>query len=154
MSEIPIKSIKQAEEYFKAMGCLHFHMAREFPQRYEEYKELNITKEQEIEWVLDQFEEYYGSITQGKSDTALWIVHSRMAELLEQLRIEGALIKMLEGTQYIRGKIPSQDGVIVSETINGRSNRRLRRGLIYLSYDLDNKKLQRLSLNYPYTFRA
>jgi hypothetical protein len=47
--EIPIKTVEQAKEYFREMGCSHFHMGREAPNRYDEYKGLNISKEMEIE---------------------------------------------------------------------------------------------------------
>ena len=59
MFEEPIVTVEQAKEYFMKMGCSHFHMAREFPQRYEEYKQLEITKQVEINWILERFNEHY-----------------------------------------------------------------------------------------------
>jgi len=46
----PIRTIEQAKEFFKAMGCSHFHMDRELPKRSQEYKLLNISKQTEAEW--------------------------------------------------------------------------------------------------------
>ena len=61
MFDKPIKTVEQAKEYFGAMGCSHFHMGREFPQRYDEYRKLNIPKQTETEWQKEQFDEYYYS---------------------------------------------------------------------------------------------
>jgi vacuolar-type H+-ATPase subunit I/STV1 len=148
----PIKSMKQAKEYFMSMGCSHFHMGREFPQRYEEYKQLNISKKKETEWRMEQLDEYFNDIIENKNNTRLWAVHSRMADLVETLKTAIALRKMLEVTQYIREIVPINDRVIVSETLNGRGNRKLRTGLIYLAYDLKNiqvaKAFVELSLHF------
>lgn len=148
----PIRSIQQAKEYFISMGCSHFHMGREFPQRYEEYKMLNISKIKETEWRIEQLDEYFNDIIGNKDNTRLWVVHSSMAELVETLKTDIALRKMLEVTQYIRDLVPIKYRVIVSETVNGRGNRKLRTGLIYLAYDLNNiqvaKAFVELSLHF------
>ncbi len=133
-----ISTVYEAEIYFKSMGCMHFHMLREYPQRYDEYKLLNISKQQEIQWTLESFNDYYDAVMMEKRDTVLWVIHSNMANLTVQLRSEKVLLKMLEATQFIRDKIYEKEKVIVSETINGRAQRKLRSGLIYLSYDLNN----------------
>ena len=151
MFDKPIRSIDDAKYYFKQMGCSHFHMAREYTDRYKEYKLLNISKQTEIEWKLEQLDEYYKRIM-VENDDNLWIVHSSMDDLVETLKNEYALGKILEVTRFIREKVPLNDRVIVSETINGRSDRKYRSGLIYLSYDLKNisaaKEFAELSLHY------
>lgn len=136
-----IETINQAKEYFKFMGCSHFHMAREYPQRYEEYKRLNIAQQIEIEWIEERLEEYCLQIMDKRVDTPLWSIHSSIAELIERLRTERALIKMLMVTQFIRNLVPPKDRVIISETINGRNDRRIRSGLIYLAYDMNNMSI-------------
>ena len=133
----PIESIQQAKIYFMDMGCSHFHMAREYPQRYEEYTKMNISKEQETEWGMEQFNEYYTDIMEDKCDTSLWIVHSRMYDLINNSKTDFVLDKVLEATEHIRDKVPFKERIIVSETINGRGERQVRTGLIYLSYDLN-----------------
>lgn len=136
MFETPITSIEQAKEYYRAMGCSHFHMAREYPNRYEEYQKLNISKQKETLWKTEQLDEYYNDVVENKTDMELWIIHSRISELVESLKTEIAIRKILEVTEYIRDRVPMRDRVIVSETINGRGIRSIRRGLIYLAYDL------------------
>jgi len=141
MSDIfnqPIKNIEQAKKYFHAMGCSHFHMMREYPWRYEEYKKLNISKEQEIIWRTEKVDEYYSHIIEERKDIELWVAHSHMADLVNVLKTDAALDKMLKVSQYIHDKVPRKDRVIVAETIIGRTFLPYRNGLIYLAYDLKN----------------
>jgi hypothetical protein len=148
----PIKNIQQAKEYFIAMGCSHFHMAREYPHRYEEYKQFNITKQMESEWRMEQLEDYYKNIMEDDSSNPLWIVHSNMSELTEILKTDITLIKMLEATKHIQDKVPLIDRVIVSETINGRRYREARSGLIYLAYDLNRIQIAKSFVELSFHF--
>jgi hypothetical protein len=148
--EIPIKTLEQAKEYFRAMGCTHFHMSREFPQRYDEYLQLNIPRETEFEWRKERFYECYSAIKGDMDGTSLWNLHSQMDALYENLKTNEELMKILEVTRNIRDKVPPYDRVIVAETINGRTVRETRRGLIYNAYDSGNiaaaKEFAELSL--------
>ncbi len=138
MFDEQIKTIEQAKEYFRAMECSSYHMWREYPQRYEEYKQLNISKETERVWQEERFGEYYTSIIENTDGKSLWNLHARMYDLFEALKSESALLKMLEVTKHIRDRVPTQDRVKVAETINGRTAREARHGLIYSAYDLKN----------------
>jgi 2-hydroxy-3-keto-5-methylthiopentenyl-1-phosphate phosphatase len=133
------------------MGCSHFNMLCE-PQRYEEYIHLSISKEKEAEWRTEQLDEYCSDVIENKINNPLWTVHSSMAEIVETLKTDIALSKMLEITQYIRDRVPFMDRVIVSETINGGVYRQFRTGLIYLAYDLNDisiaKAFVELSLHF------
>jgi len=131
-----IHTIEQAKEFFKGMGCSHFHMDREFPERYQEYRLLNISEQTETEWREEQFDEYYLSIMEGIDKDLLWSIYSSMYDLFEVIKTNTTLMKMLEATKYIRNKVPLKDRVIVAETINGRGMRQFRQGLIYSAYDL------------------
>jgi len=152
MFDESIRTLEQAKEFFKAMGCSHFHMDREFPERSQEYRRLNITEHTEAEWREEQFDEYYLSIMESKDKGLLWNTHSSMYDLFEFLKTKTALMKMLEATKHMRGKVPLKDGVIVAETINGRGMRQFRGGLIYSAYDLNNiaaaKEFVELSLHF------
>lgn len=131
----PIITVQQAREFFKAMGCSHFHMDREYPERASEYRQLNISEQTEREWMQEQFDEYYGAVMGNADAGSLWMVHSSMSDLLPSLKTEAALLKMLEVTQLIRDRVPLKDRILVAETINGRTTRQARGGLIYLAYD-------------------
>ncbi len=152
MFDEPIKTIQQAKYFFRAMGCSHFHMDREFPERSTEYGQLNISKQTEAEWRKEEFDEYYVSIMENSDASLLWNLHSRMYDLFEVLKTDTALIKMLEVTKHMRDKVPLIDRVIVAETINGRRMRQFHGGLIYSAYDLGNirvaKEFVELSLHF------
>jgi hypothetical protein len=138
MFDEPITTIQQAKEFFRAMGCSHFHMDREYPDRAREYDHLKISKQTEKEWVQEQFDEYYAKIMESSDVNSLWMLHSAMEGLLASIKSQTALLKMLEVTKFIRDKVPPEDRIIVAETINGRTIRSARQGLIYLAYDWNN----------------
>ena len=52
----PITNLEQAKEYFIAMGCSHFHIARENYQRRNEYNALNISRDTETQWRKEEVE--------------------------------------------------------------------------------------------------
>jgi hypothetical protein len=136
--EIPIKTIEQAKEYFRQMGCSSFHMSRESQDRYDEYKKLNISKDTETEWRKERFYEYYSSIVGDMGGDSLWSIHSSMYDLYENLKTDQELIKLLEVTRYIREKVTLDEKIMVVETINGRTIKQARNGLIYKAYDAGN----------------
>jgi hypothetical protein len=135
MFDEPITTIQQAKDFFRAMGCSHFHMDREYPGRANEYRRLHISKQTEKEWMQEQFDEYYVSIVENTNSVPLWSLHSSMYDLLLSIKTDAALLKMLEVTRQMRDKVPMKDRIIVAETINGRTVRSARQGLIYVSYD-------------------
>jgi hypothetical protein len=148
----PLHTIEQAKTYFREMGCSHYHMARDFPQRYEEYKKLNISRELEREWELEQFYEYYSHLMETADNDSLWKIHSGMYDLYEGLKTDQELMKLLEVTRHIRDKVPISDRVIVAETITGRAAKGARTGLIYKAYDSGHlgaaKEFSELSLHF------
>jgi len=150
--EESIKTIEQAKEYFTIMGCSHFHMMREFPQRYDEYKKLKISEQTEFEWRKGSFYETSSDIRDNTDRSFLWILHSNMYDLYAELRAKEELIEMLEVTKYIRDKVPTRDRVLVAETIIGRTVRKARKGLIYMAYDSGNimaaKEFAELALHF------
>jgi hypothetical protein len=141
VSNEPITTAEQAKKFFVSMGCSGFHMFREYPERYEEYKKLAISEYQENEWRLEQIDAYLRDIMVTKNNSELWYMHSEMAELVEVVKTSEALEKMLMATHHMRDTVPFEDRVIVAETINGRRDRKYRSGLIYLAYDLQSPSI-------------
>lgn len=127
MNNESIETLQGAKEFFKSMGCFHFHMSRDDPQRYE-YRDLNILEQIETEWRTERFNAYYNSIMDGINDTELWNTHSVMYELLESLKTEDTLAKTLEVTQNIRDKIPARDRIIVVEKLMAEQGEELEVG--------------------------
>ena len=136
--EIPIKTIEQARNYFIYMGCSRFHMGREYPHRYAEYEQLNISAQTENEWRKDEFYTVCSRIMQNPGRDPMWKLHSDLYNLFDYLRTEDELKKLLEITRFIQDKVPAKDRLIIAETINGRARREDRSGLIYAAYDSGN----------------
>ncbi len=135
--DTPIVTIEQAKDFFRQMGCSHFHMAREFPERYKEYQRLKIQAQLETEWRKEKFDEYHGEILGDTGiSSPIWMIHSSMYDLYESLRTDEELVRLLEVTRHIREKVPPHERIMVAETINGRMAHQVRRGLIYISYDM------------------
>ena len=157
MFDKPITTIEQAKEYFRAFYCSHFHMWRDgIEERNNEYKELNITKQMEAEWINEQFDEYYFGIMENKLDKDLFgQYYWKMYDLYANLETESTLRKMLEVTRHLRdltSTLDALDKVVIAETINGRTIQSARNGLIYKAYDTGNieiaKEFADLSLHY------
>jgi hypothetical protein len=138
MSTEPIKTIEQAKEFFIKMDGSPYEMAREYPQRYDEYRQLNISKQTELEWREELLEKHFDSIKESKDAGQIWTIYSNMYRVFENLKTSTALEKMLETTQYIRDKAPMKNRVIIAEYINGLTARSTRQGLIYIAYDSNN----------------
>ncbi|MCL2826635.1 MAG: hypothetical protein FWD72_04440, partial [Eggerthellaceae bacterium] len=75
ITQHPIKSIADAERYFKAMGCSGFHIARENYDRRDEYEALNISREIELKWrgeaIEASFQRHISTDNAGRSFTYL-----------------------------------------------------------------------------------
>ena len=139
----PIKTIVQAREFFNAMEGSSYEMAREFPKRYAEYQGLNISSQTVQEWREALFGEQCASLKTSTDARNLWNLHARLYDVFEGLKTESALLNMLDVTKSIQARVPLDDRVMVAETINGRTVRSARHGLIYRAFDLHNLPVAR-----------
>lgn len=115
-----IKSVSDARRFFEAMGCSHFHMMRDYPDRYSEYRALKIDKAQEREWRRDAITKLYDSLLNPATDAKdLWLLYTRMESLCEGQDDAESTLKIYEVTQRIADRLPIKDGIIVAEAING-----------------------------------
>lgn len=129
-----IDRFEEAKQYFQEMGCSHFHMAREHPDRYDEYTGLQIPKDLEAEWrqeTLNNLKSELIGVRGVKTD--LWMLHAWAADLAETEHSAEALEAIYEATRAICDKLSPEDGLIVAETINGRRDIRHKGGLIFLA---------------------
>lgn len=118
------------------MGCSHFHMNREQPDRYLEYRALVVSKIDELEWRMEIFDEKIIDVKNGKFiDNDLWHPHSRLSNLIKEINDISYHIKLIEITKYILDYLPKRYWVIISETINGRGEIKFRTGLIFMAND-------------------
>jgi len=134
----PISDLEQAREYFIAMGCSHFHMTREYPQRAKEYRDLDIDPELESEWIKEEFEkkiEDFYSIQPSGYGSYL----SSLDSLIE--RKEFYLERLFELVIKINKKLPFDQIEFILSTIIGNNGTKSKGGLIQKSYDLRRKDL-------------
>jgi hypothetical protein len=133
-----IHDLEQAKKYFIAMGCSHFHMFREYPQRAKEYQALDIDPQIESEWIKEEFEKTLENFhTVQPSEYGSYL--KRLNSIIE--RKEFYLEKLLELVIKIQEKLPfEQIGDVLSSLI-GNDGTKSKGGLIQKSYDLQRKDL-------------
>lgn len=132
-SETEIKTLEQAKRYFVSMGCSGFHMMRENPQKFNEYKALDIDPTIESEWIKEEFESRVRNFQAIPPKDYGWYLRS-LDDLIE--RKEYYLEKLLELVMKIQDKIPLDQIGYVLSTIIGNNGTKSRGGLIQKSYDL------------------
>lgn len=134
----PIYDIEQAKKYFIAMGCSHFHMTREYPQRAKEYIALDIDPEIESEWRKEEFEKMLDNFQTIKpSEYGAYL--RNLDSMIE--RKELYLERLYELVIKIQEKLPHEQIGYVLSTIIGNNGTKSKGGLIQKSYDLKRKDL-------------
>ena len=125
----------EAREFFISMGCSSFHMCREYPDKYTQYKALNISTSLEQQWTMESFSDKYDKVLTGQYSESLWNWHSLCEDHMYMLNSQEYFTKMLNLTQFVASKEIDGNRVVIAETINGRRDNKFRNGLIYGSYD-------------------
>jgi hypothetical protein len=119
------------------MGCNGFHMWREYPERYEEYKALRIPSSVERAWSREVFFDVYADVVADRADIGVAcdtlndIVNLRDAEEID------ALVDLTR--RAASAELPPLDRVVIAETIVGRTEG-ARDGLIYRSFHAGRSK--------------
>ncbi|RII24947.1 MAG: hypothetical protein CXR30_19435 [Geobacter sp.] len=140
--DVEITQAEDAKRYFQEMGCSHFHMAREYPAKYQQYQELRISKQLEYEWRLESIYRTKKKLLDAATANGdLWFMHSSAADLAEVQQSMEALQAVYEATKSIVHRLPHNDKVLVAETINGRKEIRYQDGLIFLSAKLNRRDI-------------
>ncbi len=132
-SETEIKTLEQAKRYFISMGCSGFHMMRENPQRFNEYKALDIDPSIESEWIKEEFEKKIENFNTNPTNEYVHLLRS-LDSMIE--RKEFYLEKLLELVMKIQDRIPLDQIEYVLSTIIGNNGTKSKGGLIQKSYDL------------------
>ena len=81
MDDAPITTREQARAWFQAMGCSHFHMMREDPDRYAQYEALAISLPREPGQSADRYAHTLAPTPEATGDT----------EATEQASVESTL---------------------------------------------------------------
>ncbi|WP_339731659.1 hypothetical protein [uncultured Gimesia sp.] len=118
-------------------------MSREIPQRYSEYRGLNIPKSKETEWTREEILSALDRLQSGETPRKeLWAIHSAVTTLVLDGRFHDQLEPLLDASSSIEGVMRSQrDHLIVAETIVGRQDIQYRPGLIFRAYDSSREDL-------------
>lgn len=132
-SETEIKTLEQAKRYFISMGCSGFHMMRENPQRFNEYKALDIDPSIESEWIKEEFEKKIDNFNTNPTNEYGHLLRG-LDSMIE--RKEFYLEKLLELVMKIQDRIPLDQIEYVLSTIIGNNGTKSKGGLIQKSYDL------------------
>lgn len=137
--DTPIRSLPEAKRYFQATGCSSFHMAREHPARYDEYRALGISEVTEAEWASEEIISKIARLESGGcAHDELWVVHSQLADLILDRKCALYLDRLLEATKAIETQLSQRDRLLVAETIVGRQHLEYRPGLIFQSHDSEH----------------
>jgi len=140
--DTPIRAIEDAKRYFKAMGCSHFHMAREYPVRNSEYFALRVSSASEVEWTREEISSAVDQLLSTATDrTELWSIHSELSDLVARDGFEPYLERLLAATSEIEPRLPLFDRLLVAETIVGRQKLEYRSGLIFKCQDTSKHDL-------------
>ncbi|RKD86140.1 hypothetical protein [Mangrovibacterium diazotrophicum] len=127
--------LQRAKELFLEMGCSHFHMAREKPELYEQYRNLNITHEDEAIWRQSVFNELFEKILQGDyKDLELWSHHAYLCELALKLNQVDSFQKILDANNYVSSHLPKDKWVLVSERLISKGIYDIKKSLIFFVY--------------------
>jgi len=128
-----IKTLKQAKRYFISMGCSGFHMMRENPLRFNEYKALDIDPNIESEWIKEEFENKIKNFNTIPTNEYGHLLRS-LDSMIE--RKEFYLEKLLELVMKMQDEIPYNQIEYVLSIIIGNNGTKSKGGLIQKSYDL------------------
>jgi hypothetical protein len=140
--EPPLRTAEEAKHYFHSMGCSHFHMSREWPARYAEYCELNISKEVETEWTAESISTLIAELKHGEvGKEPLWTVHSRLVYLVVGGQLWQFLEEVYEASCAIQDSLSKEGRLLVAETIVGRQDLQYRSSLIFQSHDSGRTQL-------------
>lgn len=113
-------TIAEAEKYFKQYNGHGFHMCREEPKKYDEYKLLNISSELEEAWrqeIVDKiFENFFDS------PERVWSAHSSVIKVLlaTKTRVEENSHRLLSMMEQM-STLDKQQKILIIETMAGRT---------------------------------
>ncbi len=128
----------EAEKFFKSLGCSHFHMSREYPDKYKEYFTDTAL---ENKWINEEIERLFALLNDQKTpNEQLWLYHSHLLELIEYTKDFIYLNEFYNITLFIKDKVSKSDKVLIAETLIGRRNDRTD-GAIRMAIELGLKEL-------------
>ncbi len=126
----PLRTLEDAEAYFKAMGCSRFHMAREYPDRYAEYQRIVVDKTLERRWEAEEFEIKLANLSQPTGEAG-WDKFLDVADLPAVKNDGEGLQRLLDAASPLRETLDDLGRLIVAERILGDGPVGARGGLVH-----------------------
>ena len=137
-------SFSDAQFLFKNFGCSHFHMYREDPELYSNYKDLSISSQQELQWTEESFLELINQLLDDATPKKeQWVIHSRATNLAESIKSKKALQQLLQVSLHMLEHVPERDCIMCAENILERRDISLKGGVIFISIQLLEPALAR-----------
>jgi hypothetical protein len=139
----PIKNLEQAKRYFIAMGCSHFHLARENFQRRDEYYALHIKTKTETKWRQEVIEKQFVEFS-SKETEKIGFFYSSLKDIItsdENNCNKYNLECMLTLTYSFLNDLPPDQIRHVLDTIVGNDGSKTHGGLIEKAYKIGLTKL-------------
>lgn len=128
----PIRTLEQAKSFYTSMGCNGFHMYREFPERYEEFRQLQIPEQLKEQWRLEQFELALRELEKAESADLWWRFHELIG-LSDWSRL--ALEQLLDAAKRLLVAAPRPDLVLVATALLDSNSIEARSGAVLRAYD-------------------
>jgi hypothetical protein len=107
------------------MGCNEYHMIRENPDLFDQFKKLNIEEDKKTEWAVESFLEYRKTILNHRRTDKFKVVNKYfyMVKLLRQTFSNKAYTEVLNiTTKLLNMKLTYNDKIFVASVIVGHSN--------------------------------
>lgn len=126
---------EEAKELYIKYDCSLFVMARE-EEKYDEYRTLKISVEEEKKWIQEQLLISYEQIkTSGDSR-----IFNKMCSYFEKRKSLENIMMIEEALKYVKYEDP-ETKVSVVETILGKKDFSVRSGLVFGAYDLNDYEM-------------
>lgn len=124
-------NILEAEVFFKKYGGHGFHMYREDPPRYSEYKNLNIDPRIEERWRQELIQSYFEQFF--SEPEYVWVKHSRLVELIAdtKTKIEDNCRNLLQYMERM-DSLDKRQKILIIENMAGRNSQRKDGGCYYI----------------------
>ncbi len=116
--------LSEARDYFMRYNGMGFHMCREEPALYEQYKKLNISRTMENDWRLEILREIENRFYELQHNATAWIAIGTFIEVLFSVITQHEdngkrLLKMLE---YANENLDQRQKILIMEHMSGRNS--------------------------------
>ena len=147
----PILNLEQAKRFFIKMGCSHFHMVREYPDKYNAYKAF-VSDELESKWTKEEFERRVAeTLFTPRQEIGEWY-HWKIASIIQQDHGDFYLETILKLTADIKEIIPPDQLKYMLSAIVGTDGSPAHGGLIDKSCQLGRLDLAQQYIAYAKHF--